>query len=295
MKKEVLAAIFAALFTANVQANTVGLYLGGQIWQSEASGVFGGKNTLIDFNLKKEQQNNYFVAVEHPFPLFPNVRISSTTLDTTGKTNLTQEFSFGDETFLIDVDFDDDVNDDGTFIIDVDVDVDIDASFNVSYVDYTLYYELFDNGLFSFDLGVTARDFDGAVTVTGTTTTVTTTGVKDHPGHTPDHIGTVTTSTSNATGKIKTDEILPMLYVATNIRLPLTGLSVFVQGDFLLIGDHSLYDYQVGLSYELVVSRMVDLNLTLGYRVLKMEFEDLDNLYTDLEFKGAFAGVILHF
>ena len=57
MKKEVLAAIFAALFTANVQANTVGLYLGGQIWQSEASGVFGGKNTLIDFNLKKEQGN----------------------------------------------------------------------------------------------------------------------------------------------------------------------------------------------------------------------------------------------
>ena len=88
MKKIAFAATLAALFTANIQADTVGLYLGGQIWQSEASGIFGEENTLIDFNLKKEQQMSYFVAVEHPFPLLPNVRISSNMLDTTGKTTL---------------------------------------------------------------------------------------------------------------------------------------------------------------------------------------------------------------
>ena len=279
-----LAALFtftpqaAALFTFTPQADTVGLYLGGQIWQSEASGIFGEKNTLIDFNLKKEQQSNYFVAVEHPFPLLPNVRISSTTLDTVGKTNLTQEFSFDDKTFPIDAD--------------------VDASFNVSYVDYTLYYELFDNGLFSFDLGLTARDFNGTVTVTGKTNIVTTStdsilDGEEHEGH--NHNVTETTSTVTATGKIKTDEIVPMLYVATNINLPLTDLSVFALSDFLLIDDHSLYDYQVGLSYDLVDRRMMDFNLTLGYRAVKMEFENLDNLYTDLEFKGAFVGVIAHF
>ena len=273
MKKTAFAATLAALFTANVQANTVGLYLGGQIWQSEASGIFGEKNTLIDFNLKKEQQSNYFVAVEHPFPLLPNVRISSTTLNTVGKTNLTQEFSFGDETFPIGDN--------------------VDASFNVSYVDYTLYYELFDNGLFSFDFGLTARYFDGAVTATGPTKIVTTTIVEEDN---IDHIHTIEEISSSVTaGKIKTDDIVPMLYVATNISLPLTNLSVFAQGDFLLIDDHTLYDYQVGLSYDLVDSFVVDFNLTLGYRVVKMEFEDLDNLYTNLEFKGAFVGVIVRF
>ena len=282
MKKTVFAATIAALFTANVQAETVGLYLGGQIWQSEASGIFGEKNILIDSNLKKEQQSSYFVAVEHPFTLLPNVRISSTTLDTTGKTTSTQEsFSF----------------DDGVFHIDVDIDVDVDASFSISYVDYTLYYELFDNDLFSFELGLTARDFDGAVTEAETTTTVTTSNdggldAEEHPEH--NHILTETTKTV-AMGKIKTTEIVPMLYVATNISLPLTGLSIFAQGDFLLKDDHSLYNYQVGLSYDLVDSRMVDFNVTLGYRAVKMEFEDLDNLYTDLEFKGAFVGVIAHF
>lgn len=274
----ILAATLIALFTTNVQANTVGLYLGGQIWQSEASGVFGEKNTLIDFNLKKEQQSNYFVAIEHPFSLLPNVLISSTSLDTVGKTNLTQELNFDDETFLIDDD--------------------VDTSFNVSYVDYTLYYELFDNGLFSFDFGLTARDFNGAVTITGTKTIVTTSidnilDGEDHEGH--NHPVIETTSTVTTTGKIKTDETVPMLYVATNISLPLTGLSVFTQSNFLSIDNHSLYDYQVGLNYELVDSRKVDFSLTLGYRAVKMEFENLNNLYTDLEFKGPFAGMIVHF
>jgi len=292
MKKTAFAATFAALLTANVRADTVGLYLGGQIWQSEANGVLAEKDTLIDLDLKKEQQSNYFVAVEHPFPLLPNVRISSTMLDTTGKTNLTQAFSFGGETFPTDVVIE--VPDD-EFIIDTKSDTKLDASFNVSYVDYTLYYELFDNGLFTFDLGLTARDFDGTVTVTGTTNVVATTDVKDHPGHTPDHIGSEITGTAIAKGKIEINEIEPMLHVATNINFPLAGLSLFAQGDYSLKNEHSLFDYQVGLNYDLVDSRVMDFNITLGYRFAKMEFENLDGLYTDLEFKGAFVGMITHF
>ncbi len=273
MNKIVLTVTLAAFFTANVQADTVGLYLGGQIWQSDASGIFGEKNTLIDFNLKKQQQSNYFIAFEHPFPLLPNLHISSTALDTTGKSTLTQAFSFGDEIFPI-----------GN---------NVNASFNVSYVDYTLYYELFDNGLFSFDFGLTTRDFNGDITVTGQTI------IDDGDGncYVPNPLSDcpLPSTSVTPTGKIKTNEIMPMLYVATNIGLPLTGLSVFAQGDFSLIGDHSLYDYQVGLSYDLVDNRMVDLNLTLGFLVVKVEFEDFNRLYTDLEFKGAFAGVIAHF
>jgi hypothetical protein len=284
MQKTLLSATLAAFFTANVHAaitftpqenNKVGLYLGGQIWQSEASGVFGEKNTLIDFNLKKEQPINYFVAVVHPYPLLPNVRISNTTLDTTGKTNLTQEFSFGGESFLI-----------GT---------DVNANFNVSYVDYTLYYQLFDNGLFSFDLGLTARDFNGAVTITGPTVIDYGDGNCDDPDPPPGITCPSPSSSITPTGKIKTDDIEPMLYVATNINIPLTRLSAFAQVDFSLVNDHLFYDYQIGLSYYLVHSRKMDFYLTLGYRNAKMEFEDLNDLYTDLEFEGVLVGVIAHF
>lgn len=294
MIKKAFISTVVALFAANVQADTVGLYLGGQIWQSEASGVFGEENTLIDFNLKKEQQSNYFVAVEHPFSLLPNLRISSITLDTTGKTNLTQELSFGDETFPIGgtkTDTHTDTHTDAN--VNSTIDVNTDANFNVSYVDYTLYYELFDNGVFSFDLGITVRSFNGDVTVTGTTTLVTTVDEAEHYDHV--HPATEEISTSTAKGKIKANEIEPMLYVATNIGLPLTGLSVFAQSNILLKDEHTLYDYQVGLDYDLVDNRLVDFNLTLGYRFVEMELDNLNNLYTDLEFKGAFIGVIAHF
>lgn len=273
MNKKALAVTFAALLTANAQADTVGLYLGSQIWQSDASGTFGERNTLIDFNLEKEQQINYFVAVEHPLPFIPNVRISSTSLDTDGKATLTQAFSFDEKAFAIG----DNVN----------------ARFNVSYIDYTLYYELLDNRKFSFDLGLTARDFNGDVTISGATETSD--GTCNDPNPSPDSLCVDGGASATPIGKIKTDDIEPMLYVATDVSIPMTGLSVFGQGDFSLIGDHSIYDYQVGLSFDAVESMTVDLNVTLGYRVVKMDLEDLNNLYTELEFKGAFVGVIAHF
>lgn len=121
------AATFAVLFTANAQADTVAFISGRSNLAKWSKWYFGWKNSIIDFNLKKEQQINYFVTVEHLFPLLPNARVSSTSLYTTGKTTLTQEFSFGGETFS--------------------AGDDVDVSFNVSYVDYTLYYQLFDSGL----------------------------------------------------------------------------------------------------------------------------------------------------
>lgn len=283
MKKTAFAATITALFTFTLQASelftyspqandTTGLYLGGQIWQNEANGSFGEKDTLVDLNLGKEQQSYYFVAVEHPFSFLPNVRIAHTSLETSGKTHSTQTISVTPNAIT------------HTSIIDTD----IEDSVNISYLDYTLYFELFNNGLFSFDLGVTARDFDGAITVTEATTTVS---------NWQDIYGTPYTATKydNSVAKINTDDIEPMLYVATNIRLPLTGLSIFGQGDFLLRDERTISDYQVGLSYDLVDSRVMDLTVTLGYRVAKMEFEGVDNLYTELEFKGASLGMIARF
>jgi hypothetical protein len=205
------------------------------------------KNTLIDFNLQKEQQINFFVTVELFSPLLANVRISSTTIDNMGETNSTQEFNVDDESTLI--------------YNDVNIDVD------VRYVDYSLYYQLFDNGSFSFDLGLTAWDFEDAITVTETEIIETIRKVDEwHESCISLRVWCLPlliTSFNTHSGKIKTDEIEPMLYVATNISLPLTNLSAFAQADFSLIDYHSFYDYQVGLSYYLIDSRMVDLKLLL--------------------------------
>lgn len=255
MKKIALAAALATVLSTNVQADALGIYLGGQVWDNQASGTFGDGSSLVDFNLVDEKQNSFFIAFEHPLPLIPNARIASTSLETNGTTTLDSDFEFDDETFL--------------------KDANVNADFNVSYVDYTLYYELFDNDLLSFDFGITGRDFDGDVTVSTQVTT---------------NSGTVTQSDT-----IAVTDIVPMLYVATNVGLPLTGLNLYAQGNFLSFDDHTLYDYEVGVSYELIDNLAVDVNLNAGYRSVKLELEDLNDLYTNIEFDGVFVGTTIHF
>tara|TARA_R110002012_G_C11524112_1_gene599799 strand:+ start:225 stop:986 length:762 start_codon:yes stop_codon:yes gene_type:complete len=253
MKKIALAAALATVLSTNVQADALGIYLGAQIWDNQASGTFGGGSSQVDFNLVDEQQNSFFVAFEHPLPLIPNARIASTSLTTKGMTTLDAPFEFGDEIF----------------------NAEVSTNFDVSYVDYTLYYELFDNDLISFDLGLTARDFDGGVTVS-----------------------TRATSGSNAStvsDSIAVTDIVPMLYIATNVGLPLTGLNLYAQGNFLSIDDHTLYDYEVGVSYELVDNLAIDVNINAGYRSVKLELDDLNDLYTNIEFDGVFVGTTIHF
>lgn len=255
MKKIALAAALAAVLSTNVQADAIGIYLGGQVWDNQASGTFGDGSSQVDFNLVDEKQNSFFIAFEHPLPLIPNLRVASTSLETDGMTTLTDDFKFDDETFV--------------------KGADVNADFNVSYVDYTLYYELFDNDLLSFDFGITARDFDGDVSVSTQLTS-----------------GSTTTTVSDT---IAVTDVVPMLYVATNIGLPLTGLNLYAQGNFLSIDDHTLYDYEVGVSYELIDNMVVDMNINAGYRAVKLELDDLNDLYSDIEFDGVFVGTTIHF
>lgn len=284
MIKMVFAATLAVIFTFTTPAlaqfsytptsrDHVGLYLGTQIWQIEPTGILGGENTLIDFNLKKEQQISVFIDIKQPISSLPNVRVSNTQLDTSGQTTLTRQFYFKDKTFA--------------------VGDKVDAGFNVSYVDYTLYYALFDSEDFSFELGITARDLNGDVTV-ARTTKISHDPCND-PNPAPDDPCIDQGNNAISSGKIRTDDIHPMLFVATSVGLPLTQLNVFAQADFSLRNDNALSDYQVGFSYDLSKIIRLPLNVTAGYRVVNIEFENLNSLYTDLEFNGAFVGMVAHF
>ncbi|MGB1198252.1 MAG: TIGR04219 family outer membrane beta-barrel protein [Thalassotalea sp.] len=251
MKKTILAASLLVACNTNVYADAIGIYVGASVWDQQVEGTLGSNVNQLDFNLADEQQTNYSISIEHPLPLIPNAKVATTSLQTTGAVLLNSSFEFNDQTF--------------------DSSSQANANFDVSFVDYTLYYELFDNDLVSFDVGITGRDFDGEVTVAGEIN-----------------------GTAASTG-ISTSEIIPMVYARTNIGLPFTGLNFFAEGNFLSIKDHTLYDYQAGISYELVDNLAIDINLTAGYRELKLELDDLSDLYTDIEFSGYFAGVVVHF
>lgn len=251
MKKGLLAAALGcALMSASSHADTIlGVYVGAQVWQTDTSGGFADSSSTADFSFDDESNTALYIAFEHPVPFVPNVKINRTSLDNTGSTVLTTNFTFDGQLY--------------TANSEVNSDVEIDAT------DFILYYELFDNDVVSFDLGVNAKYIDGTL------------GVVD--------------SASNTAGSVEFSGVIPMAYSKVQLGLPFTGLSAYFEGSYLSFDDHEVSDYQAAVQYSFIESIAIDMTLQLGYRNVTVDIEDLDDVYADMEFDGVFAGLELHF
>jgi outer membrane protein len=228
----------------------LGLYAGAQTWNMQTSGGFSSNDDNANFNFDEQVNSNLYVAFEHPVPLIPNVKLQRTVIDSKGETTLDTSFDFGGKTYTY-----------GSNLI---TDVELIAT------DFILYYELFDNDLISFDLGLNAKYIDGDLFVTDN--------------------GDNTNS-----AREKFSGTIPMVYSRLALGLPLTGLGAFVEGSFLSVDDQTLSDYQAAVTYSLIENLAIDLTFQIGYRAITLELDDIDNIYADLEFKGFFAGLEVHF
>lgn len=252
MKHSVLMlALAGSLVTTAAQADTLlGLYIGADGWRTSTDGSFANDDQLQSFNFNDKTQSSYYVALEHPLPLLPNIRLQHNQLESNGLTALNASFSFAGETFA--------------------VDTDIANQVDLTNTDYVLYYEILDNDLVSLDLGINAKHIDGSV------------AVADLGG-------------SGAVAVQDASTFIPMLYTSAIVGLPLTGLELFANGSFVSYDGSRVYDMQAGVAYALLDNLAVDLRVKLGYRAVNLRLDDIDNLYADLDFKGAFAGIELHF
>ncbi|KPH56911.1 TIGR04219 family outer membrane beta-barrel protein [Pseudoalteromonas porphyrae] len=264
MKKYCLAAALSMAFLAPVaHADTIlGLYVGVDGWQSDNSGSFADKgNTAQNFNFEDETFVSYYAALEHPVPLVPNIKLKYTELELNGSSlEGADGFTFGGSNFKPAKDGE--VN--ATVISDL------------SHVDYILYYEIFDNDLVSIDLGLNAKQFDGQVSVKGDVNTA-------------DGKGDTVTETIDFSG------FVPLVYGRAEVGLPLTGLSVFFEGSLLAIDDSKVQDYQAGIAWALLDNLAVDMDIKAGYRSMVIELDDIDNVYTNIDASGPFAGIQIHF
>jgi outer membrane protein len=251
MKKLLItSALMTALTATSAHADMLGVYAGGHVWDNSFNGSFAQSAEQTTFNLDDQKQGSFYLAFEHPLPFIPNVKVSKTVLDTHGITPLSQQFEFEGQTYQ--------------------VDTSVDTTFNADYLDYTFYYEVFDNDLFAFDFGLTVRDLSADITL-------------------------VSVDDATATATTQASGYIPMVYVATEIGIPATDWSIYANGNFLSVDNNTLYDYQVGVNYLFIDNLAVEVGVTLGYRALSLQLEDLDNLYTDMDFKGAYLGLNVHF
>ena len=248
-------AVIGCLGAANAQADTIlGVYAGVQSWDMGSEGSFGqvinNTSNSASFSYADERQTSFYLALEHPVPLVPNIKIKRNEMETAGDTVLSSTFTFNDNTFA--------------------VNSALATTVDLSNTDFVLYYEILDNDLVTVDIGLNAKKVEGDFFV------------QDKAN-----------AANNARESF--DGFVPMLYGNVEIGLPFTGLGIYGEGSMLSVGDHSLYDYEVGIGYTFIDNMAIDMTVQLGYRAVQLEIDDLDDIDTNLDFDGVYVGLEAHF
>ncbi len=134
----------ATLVGTSAQADTIfGVYAGAGSWQTDYSGDVGQPAIgAKDLGIKDNNNTYYYIALEHPIPLLPNIRLQHENISRSQSATINQSFEI-----------------DGT---EFDADTQVDSAFDLSYNQGTLYYEVLDNW-FNLDLGLTLRKYSGYV------------------------------------------------------------------------------------------------------------------------------------
>ncbi|WP_095498023.1 TIGR04219 family outer membrane beta-barrel protein [Paraferrimonas haliotis] len=140
------------------------------------------------------------------------------------------------------------------------------ADVNLSNTDFILYYELLDNDLIELDLGGAYKRFHSDFAIL------------------PDDEVGRRYSRDLSSG-------VAMAYARSQVKVPGFGLYGFV--DVMTDGSKN-YDYQGGVGW-IFDTIALDYKLRVGYREMGFEDTSFDSVNAKTNFKGAFAGIELHF
>ena len=245
--KKLLAVAVASALPMMAQADLLfTVEAGANIWNAEASGNVGddvtvGKNGL---DLDSENSNVMYVSFEHPVPMIPNVKIKNTSLDLSGEGS--QDFTFLNENF------------DGAS----------ESQLDLSHTDLTLYWGVpLPIPFFDINFGLTARQFDGVISVTDQ-------------------------SSPTRTAEEDLDFVLPMGYLNVDFD---SHFGVYARAELNAIGydGNSISDLELAVGYTLPLPiPMVDINLEAGHRTLNFTTdEDSLDVDTDVDASGMFFGL----
>lgn len=242
MRKLILALGSTAALAAPVaHADVIGLGANVSYWDSDLSGDVrnGGDAVDVDndLDLSSDSNANLSAYIEHPVPLLPNVRLNYTKIEQDGRGEVSLAGFDG-------------------------VQGEVDSSLELTQLDLTLYYEVLDNWV-NLDLGITARDLDGELTV-------------------QEVLGT-------AVSRTEVDAVIPMGYLAARFDLPFTGVSVGGEANVISFDGDSVYDYNAYGQFEVAL-----LQLRAGYRQIAIDYEDGDD-ELDIDLGGPFVSAGLRF
>ena len=140
------------------------------------------------------------------------------------------------------------------------------ADIELNNIDYILYYELLDTVVHA-DIGAGLSNLDG----------------------------TVRNLNAGALKQYDLDEYSPLLYATVGVKLPFTGMSAKAEAIYTHGSDSKKTDVQAELQYDFIDNLLVDVGAKVGYRMMQVDFEQDQRPDLQLEFRGPYIGLDVHF
>ncbi len=249
MKKLLLGAVVALLPLTGFSATVLGFQAGVGSWTHDpsgniavsASGTGTSADLKNDLHLAEKSEGYTYFLIEHPVPIIPNLKYVNTKLSSAGAGNVTTDFDFNGTTYS--------------------TSTAVTTTLVLDQTDIILYYEILDNDLVSFDLGLNAGSIDGSASV--------------------DDGGTPENATFSGT--------IPMLYAAVEIGLP-AGFSLAGEISTISAGSNEISDVTAKVTY----TTDFNLGVEAGIRTQTIKI-DVDSVKTNIDFSGVFAGIYFKF
>lgn len=148
LRMPVLGALLLSGMSLPAMADAIGVRAGAYVWNPDISGTVRASGEKVDLQddlgFSDENANVFFVAIEHPLPLLPNLLLQHTKLDASSTSTLSRTITFDDTTYI--------------------ASDRVKSTLDLTHTDATLYYEVLDNWV-ELDLGLTVRMFDNGVKI----------------------------------------------------------------------------------------------------------------------------------
>ncbi|HIP54747.1 MAG TPA: TIGR04219 family outer membrane beta-barrel protein, partial [Sulfurimonas autotrophica] len=89
---------------------------------------------------------------------------------------------------------------------------------------------------------------------------------------------------------------IPLLYARTRAQIPTTDIGIEGDIKYVTTGSSTVYDARIKVDYTFDITPIVQPAIEIGYRVQKIKIdEDDQDVKTDMDFSGLFAGLMLRF
>lgn len=246
MKVGIILFISAAYSFMQPQAYASGLDLtvGANFWQNAPAGNYGeASDALIDFTSDDSDFSEFYFSLEHSFPLLPNFRYSSYEITDSNTLTLDRTFLLAGQVYR--------------------VASPLQTTFQQEVTDYTLFFEMFDNQVLEFDLGVTFRNLNGSLSALNT-----------------DEISEQSVNSDEHT--------LTMLFGAAAVNFPLLYFTLGSEANFY---DNNTYDVEFSVDVALNMVPMLEPYVTFGLKKHKSEINYASNLFVQQDWENAFIGI----